>query len=470
MRAIAIDGPAAAGKGTTAKRVASELGYTYCDTGALYRALAVGFLNRGLSDDSSVAEFEAVLPTLSVSLKTNEKGEMRVYLNDKDITEEIRSEEVSSLSSVTSAIPSVRAHLKQIQRSIAQERDVVMEGRDIGTVILPQADLKIFLTAEPVERAKRRYKDMIGKGGRVSFESVLKNMEKGDTRDSSRAVAPLKPAPDAIKVDNTKLTIEETVRQIVNLAKEKFGARENPTITQPNSISSFTQENFFLSNFFETEILYDGLVFRNSEAAFQAAKTLVIAQREKFTNLDGRQAKRLGRGVALRPDWEQIKDDVMLQILKAKFAPGTKLAKRLIDTGNCPLIEGNTWHDNYWGVCQCDRCKGREQLNHLGKLLEKVRAELMQTNEREKEQKALKYVVVFNYDFDPDCRAYPFEDEDSAKRFLRESFTEEVRVDVEENGYDIESYIQEDGWYARIINHFIERDDITEMRIAVICS
>lgn len=467
MRAITIDGPAAAGKGTTAKRIADELGYTYCDTGALYRALAVGFLDKGLNKDSSVAEFESALPKLSVSLKTSRDGDLQVYTNDEDVTGRIRTEEVSSLASISSAIPAVRAHLKHIQRSIAKEQDVVMEGRDIGTVILPQADLKIFLTASLAERASRRQKQLAEKGINTIYHSVLKDMEERDTRDSSRATAPLQPAADAILVDNTEKTIEETVRLIIGLANERFGLETSPV--QAEAISQFNGEYFFLSNFYENYILYEGMRFRNNEAAFQAAKTLNQKQRREFSTVTGRDAKRMGHKVTLRSDWERVKNDIMLQILRIKFAPGTLLAKRLVATGNRPLIEGNAWHDNYWGVCQCDDCKGEVKNNHLGKLLEKVRTELALPNKQGTEKKGIKYVVVFNYSFDHDCRAYPFEDETSAKEFLFENFNNEVRIDVEENGYDTEFSIQEDGWYAQIVNHFIDRDDITEMRIAEIC-
>lgn len=214
MRAITIDGPAAAGKTTTAKQVAKKLEYVYCDTGALYRTLAVGFLERGL-EDAGIAEIETVLPKLKVTMEMSREGEQRMFLNGEDVTHRIRTEEVSNLSSVTSAIPSVRAHLKQIQRTLAREHDVVMEGRDIGTIILPQADMKFFLTADVNERAHRRQKYLAERGERVPFDSVLRDMQERDARDSSRAYAPLKPAPDAILVDNTNMNLEETIRLIL---------------------------------------------------------------------------------------------------------------------------------------------------------------------------------------------------------------------------------------------------------------
>ena len=221
MRAIAIDGPAAAGKTTTAKRVAAELGFVYCDTGALYRAIAVGLLDRGVTGDSPSAEIEALLPELSVSIETSENGEQQVFLNSENVTGRLRTEDVSSMASITSAIPAVRTHLEKIQKNLAETCDVVMEGRDIGTVILPHAGLKIFLTADPAERAIRRQKDLAKKGSVVPFFDVLRDMQERDLRDSTRASAPLKPAPDAVKVDNSNMTIEETVGLIVSLAEDK---------------------------------------------------------------------------------------------------------------------------------------------------------------------------------------------------------------------------------------------------------
>ena len=368
MRAIAIDGPAAAGKTTTAKRVAAELGFVYCDTGALYRAIAVGLLDRGVTGDSPSEEIEALLPELSVSIETSENGEQQVFLNSENVTGRLRTEDVSSMASIASAIPAVRTHLEKIQKNLAETCDVVMEGRDIGTVILPHAGLKIFLTADPAERAIRRQKDLAKKGSVVPFFDVLKDMQERDLRDSTRASAPLKPAPDAVKVDNSNMTIEETVGLIVSLAEDKAFL-----------IDSFRGAFDFLSNFYGASVFYDGLWYQNSEAAFQSAKTLDPEMRKKFTAASPSQAKSMGRMVNLRPDWEQVKDGIMLEILRSKFAPGTKCAERLLATGSLRLIEGNTWHDNYWGVCQCEKCRGEKGLNHLGELLEKVRDELRQT-------------------------------------------------------------------------------------------
>lgn len=371
MRAIAIDGPAAAGKTTTAKQIAAELGYTYCDTGALYRALAVGFLDKELDKDSSVAEFESILPHLSVSLETGKEGEQHVFLNGKDVTGRLRTESVSTMASITSAIPAVRAHLKQHQKSLAQSCSVVMEGRDIGTVILPQADLKVFLTANPLERARRRYQDLTWKGSVVSYIDVLRDMEERDARDSSRAAAPLKPAPDAIVVNNTDLSVKETVQVIIDLFESTTDSGQDDC-----PISAFRGKYEFLSNFFESPVTYEGIQYRSNEAAFQAAKTLDVEQRKKFVIVDPKTAKFMGRRLKLRSDWEQVKDGIMLEILRAKFALGTKNAMLLLATGNRPLVEGNTWHDNYWGACRCAGCVGKEKINRLGKLLEKIRSEL----------------------------------------------------------------------------------------------
>ena len=368
MRAIAIDGPAGAGKTSTAKKVAAELGFVYCDTGALYRAIAVGLFDRGLTGESPAEEIEAMLPELSVSVETNGAGEQQVFLNGENVTGRLRTEEVSSLASVASAIPAVRSRLNGIQKEIAASHNVVMEGRDIGTVILPHAGLKIFLTADPAERAIRRQKDLAKKGSVVPFFNVLKDMQERDLRDSTRASAPLKPAPDAVKVDNSNMTIEETVGLIVSLAEDKAFL-----------IDSFRGAFDFLSNFYGASVFYDGLWYRNSEAAFQSAKTLDPEMRKKFAAASPSQAKSMGRMVNLRPDWEQVKDGIMLEILRSKFAPGTKCAEWLLATGSLLLIEGNTWHDNYWGICQCEKCRGKKGLNHLGELLEKVRDELRQT-------------------------------------------------------------------------------------------
>ena len=163
-------------------------------------------------------------------------------------------------------------------------------------------------------------------------------MQARDLRDSTRTSAPLKPAPDAVEVDNTDMTIEETVHMIVSMA-------ENKTF----SIDSFRGKYDFLSNFYGAIVFYDGLWYRNSEAAFQSAKTLDTETRKRFAEVSPIQAKKMGRTVKLRPDWEQVKDGIMLEILRSKFAPGTRCAERLLSTGRLRLIEGNTWHDNYWG-------------------------------------------------------------------------------------------------------------------------
>jgi ribA/ribD-fused uncharacterized protein len=147
----------------------------------------------------------------------------------------------------------------------------------------------------------------------------------------------------------------------------------------PKPISDFRGRYVFLSNFYDAEVSYEGLTYQNAESAFQAAKTLDVEERKKFAALPANEAKRLGRRVKLRPDWEEVKDSVMLDILRAKFSRGSNLAKLLLDTGDAPLVEGNYWHDNYWGACKCEKCARKEHLNRLGTLLEKVRGELQTT-------------------------------------------------------------------------------------------
>lgn len=221
--AIAIDGPAAAGKTTTAKEVARRLNefrpFTYIDTGALYRALGVGVISSGITQVNSPtfsSDVEAILPQKDVSFEINDRGEQRVLLNGEDVTDQLRTEQISSMASAVSAIPAARLRLNDLQREIASKTNVVMEGRDIGTVILPDADLKIFLVASDYARAERRYMDLCRKGVNTDLNTVLKDMTERDARDSGREVAPLKPAKDAIRLDNSSRTTEQTVQFIIN--------------------------------------------------------------------------------------------------------------------------------------------------------------------------------------------------------------------------------------------------------------
>ena len=218
---IAIDGPAGAGKSTAAKGAAKALGFIYVDTGALYRAVGVAALRRGIKTDDGQA-VAAVLPELRVELAFAD-GEQRVLLNGEDVSDEIRLPEASMAASNVSAIPAVRAFLFDLQRGIAKKTDCIMDGRDIGTVVLPHAECKIFLTAAPEIRAKRRYLELEAKGTPVAYETLLEEIRQRDYNDSNRAIAPLKPAPDAVILDSSDLTLEQVVKKIVALAKESGG-------------------------------------------------------------------------------------------------------------------------------------------------------------------------------------------------------------------------------------------------------
>lgn len=217
---IAIDGPAGAGKSTMAKAVAKELGYIYVDTGALYRAVGLSALRAGIDPSDSDA-VTAALGLMRVELKFKD-GEQRVFLNREDVSESIRTPEASMAASAVSAIPSVRKFLFQLQKDIAAAHDCVMDGRDIGTVVLPDAQVKIFLTASPEERAHRRFNELKAKGIAADYESVLAEMKQRDYNDANRDIAPLKPAEDAVFIDSTGLNIEQSVEKIISVVKEKL--------------------------------------------------------------------------------------------------------------------------------------------------------------------------------------------------------------------------------------------------------
>lgn len=217
---IAIDGPSGAGKSTVARAVAEELGYIYVDTGALYRAIGVHVLRQGL-DTAKPEDVLSVLDKADVSLKYIE-GEQRVFLGQADVSEDIRKPEASMAASNVSAVPQVRDFLFDLQKNIASEHDCVMDGRDIGTVVLPKADVKIFLTASSEERARRRYKELIAKGNKVEYEPILEEIRQRDYNDSNRAVAPLKQADDAVLVDNTGCTLEESKAQVLEVILNKL--------------------------------------------------------------------------------------------------------------------------------------------------------------------------------------------------------------------------------------------------------
>ena len=216
---IAIDGPAGAGKSTIAKLVAKELGFIYVDTGAMYRGLAVHFLKKGIVP-GEVEKIEAACEDAKVELGY-ENGVQQVYLNGENITSQLREEAVGNMASVSSAVPAVRAKLLDLQRNLAKEKDVVMDGRDIGTNVLPNADVKIFLTASAESRAKRRYDELCEKGIECDFEKIKADMEYRDKNDSQRAVAPLKKADDATLIDTTEYDFDGAVKLVKDLILEK---------------------------------------------------------------------------------------------------------------------------------------------------------------------------------------------------------------------------------------------------------
>ncbi|MBQ8123760.1 MAG: (d)CMP kinase [Ruminococcus sp.] len=218
---IAIDGPAGAGKSTIAKMVSKKLGYIYVDTGALYRTIALYITENGIEDE----DVEKSLPAADVSLKFI-GGEQRVFLGDRDVSDLIRTPLISMAASRTSALPPVRAYLFETQQKIAQENNVIMDGRDIGTVVLPNADVKIFLTASAEERANRRFKELSEKPDCPSYEEILEDIIQRDYQDMHRETAPLKQADDAVLVDTTHLDLEESAAEIVRIITEKTGSAD----------------------------------------------------------------------------------------------------------------------------------------------------------------------------------------------------------------------------------------------------
>lgn len=221
MISIAIDGPAGAGKSTIAKAVAKQLEYIYVDTGALYRSIALNAINSGTNTDNE-AEINELLNNTKVEIKFI-NGEQRVFLNLQDVSDKIRTTEVSMMASKVSAIATVRDFLLELQRGLARENNVIMDGRDIGTVVLPQAQVKIFLTASAQCRAKRRYKDYLAAGNtQESYEQILADIQQRDYNDSHRAVAPLKPAEDSVVVDTSDDTLEQSVEKIIAVVNSKI--------------------------------------------------------------------------------------------------------------------------------------------------------------------------------------------------------------------------------------------------------
>lgn len=218
--AIAIDGPAGAGKSTIARKVAETLGYIYVDTGSLYRAIGLSLFAE-VVDTDNIDAVEKHLKKTKVNIVYID-NEQRVLLNGKDVSDKIRTPQVSMMASKCSAIPVVRSFLLELQRKLAREHNVVMDGRDIATVVLPDAKIKIFLTADAKDRAKRRYDELILKDPSTKFEDVLADLEQRDYNDSHRKIAPLKPADDSVIVDTTGNTLQQSIDLITNIVKEKL--------------------------------------------------------------------------------------------------------------------------------------------------------------------------------------------------------------------------------------------------------
>ena len=221
MVSVAIDGPAGAGKSTLARRLAAELGYIYVDTGAMYRAIGLYALRAG-KDPKDNAAVDALLPQIELRLASI-AGEQHIYLKDEDVSTAIRTEAAGMAASAVGANPAVRAFLLELQRSMAKKQDVLMDGRDIGTVVLPQATIKIYLTAAPEERARRRWLEQQQKGIKESYEDVLAAVIKRDYDDSHRAAAPLRQAEDAWLCDSTHLDFEGTVQAILAYIRQRIG-------------------------------------------------------------------------------------------------------------------------------------------------------------------------------------------------------------------------------------------------------
>lgn len=213
---IAIDGPASAGKSTIAKKVAEKLGYIYLDTGAMYRTLTYAALSNG-SDLRDEEALHKLLQGIRITFSTAENEMQRVFLNEEDVTESIRSEQVTQNVSLVSSFAKVREEMVARQKSIARSGGVVMDGRDIGTVVLPDAEVKIFMTATAEERALRRYKENMAKGMTTSLEELTEDMKRRDHLDSTRTISPLKKADDAIVLDSTHLEIDEVVKRILGI-------------------------------------------------------------------------------------------------------------------------------------------------------------------------------------------------------------------------------------------------------------
>ena len=218
---VAIDGPVSAGKSTIARLVARDLGYTYVDSGAMYRALAWAAVEKGIQSDDR-AQVVELLRSTTIELSPRPDGANEVFVNGRDVSGEIRTPEISQLSSKLSAMTPVRRRMVAIQQHMAKAGGVVMEGRDIQTVVLPDAEVKIFLTALAEERARRRWQELRNRGLKADLDEVLADVQARDRRDSTRADSPLKPAPDAVHVDTGGLTIEQVVQRVLTVVRRQF--------------------------------------------------------------------------------------------------------------------------------------------------------------------------------------------------------------------------------------------------------
>lgn len=218
---IAIDGPAGAGKSTIAKTLAKELGFVYVDTGAMYRAMAYFFLRQGIDKDDE-AGITAAVDRADVTIRY-EDGAQQVYLNGENVTGSLRTEQVGNMASATSVYPDVRKKLVALQQKLAETTDVIMDGRDIGTCVLPNAQVKIYLTASVKTRAMRRYTELIDKGEAADLEKIAADIEERDYRDMNREMSPLRQAKDAVLVDSSEMSIDEVVSAIRQIAAEKRG-------------------------------------------------------------------------------------------------------------------------------------------------------------------------------------------------------------------------------------------------------
>ena len=221
---IAIDGPAGAGKSTVAKKVAKELSFVYVDTGAMYRAMALYLLRKGVNREDP-DEIGEACQNAEISIEY-QNGEQIVLLDGENVNAHLRTEEVSAMASVSSAVPRVREKLLDLQRKLARTMSVVMDGRDIGTTILPDADVKIYLTASSLTRARRRYLEYQEKGGPCDLAEIQKTIEERDQRDMTREISPLCQAEDAVLVDSSELTIDETVEKILSVYHSKVSEKE----------------------------------------------------------------------------------------------------------------------------------------------------------------------------------------------------------------------------------------------------